>query len=147
MAAERLELREFAGAGDPSRLLPPRTNEAAPFWDGLRARRLLLQRCGGCGLARYPVAPVCPHCGAREFEWGALAGGGTVHSWVRYHRSYLPELEPLLPYCVLCVALHDGPRLFGRLVDGAEPSFGMAVQALIERLRGGECVLAFRVTG
>lgn len=146
MAPELLELRDFPGAGDPSRLLPACNDDSAPFWDGLRERRLRFQRCDDCGAARFPVAPVCPHCGARAFAWQPLGGSGTVHSWVRYHRGYLPELEPLLPYCVLCVALDAGPRVFGRLVDaGAQPAIGMAVQAIVERFADGECVLAFRV--
>jgi len=147
VSASRLELREFPGAGDGAALLPPRTLENTPHWDGLRERRLLLQRCGACARARYPVAPVCPHCGASEFRWEELAGTGAVHSWVRYRRAYLPEFEPLMPYDVLCVSLDEGPRVFGRLLHGegdGAPEIGMAVQALVERFAGGDCVLAFR---
>jgi uncharacterized OB-fold protein len=148
MAAERLELREFPGPGDGAALLPPRTPENAPHWEGLRERRLLLQRCGSCARARYPVAPVCPHCGAGEYGWDELSGAGSVHSWVRYRRAYLPQFEPLVPYEVLCVSLEHGPRVFGRLVGesgGGDPEIGTAVQALVERFAGGDCVLAFRV--
>jgi uncharacterized OB-fold protein len=67
-----------------------------------------------------------------------------VHSWIRYHRGYLPEFEPLMPYHVLCVALDGGPRMFGRLADdAADPWIGMPVQAIVERFPGGECVPAF----
>ena len=140
-----LELRNFPGEGDGAALLPPRTRENAPYWDGLRERRLLLQRCEGCSRARFPVAPICPHCGASAHAWQPLSGAGTVHSWVRYQRGYLPEFERMIPYDVLCVALEDGPRVFGRLLgSGDPPSIGMAVQALVERFAGGDCVLAFR---
>ena len=98
-----------------------------------------------CARARFPVAPVCPHCGAGAHSWARLSGAGIVHSWVRYQRGYLPEFEPLMPYEVLCVSLQDGPRVFGRLLGGGEPpSVGMAVQAIVERFGGGDCVLAFR---
>jgi uncharacterized protein len=149
MAAKRadegpLRRREFAGAGDPAYLLPPYNRDVAPFWDALREGRLSLQHCEACGRARYPVAPVCPHCGGRAHAWREHSGRGTVHSWVRYHRGYLPEFEPLLPYVVLCVALEDGPRLFGRLATGdAEPAIGLAVAAIVERFADGDCVLAF----
>jgi len=143
----RLEQRDFPGAGDGAALLPPRTRENAPYWEGLRERRLLLQRCGGCARARFPVAPVCPHCGSTAHSWQPLSGAGSVHSWVRYRRAYLPEFEPLIPYEVLCVSLEQGPRVFGRLLDAGpgEPSIGMGVQAVVERFAGGDCVLAFRV--
>ena len=148
MAAKRAEVplavRAFPGAGDPAHLLPPPSRDVAPFWDGLRERRLMLQRCTGCRRARYPVAPVCPYCAGRTFDWQRLSGRGTVHSWIRYHRAYLPEFEPLMPYHVLCVALEEGPRMFGRLVDAAaDPWIGMPVQAIVERFPGGECVPAF----
>jgi uncharacterized OB-fold protein len=140
----RLTVREFPGSGDPAYLLPPRTGDVAPFWDALREGRLTLQRCRDCGRARFPVAPVCPYCGGRSHDWRPLSGSGTVHSWIRYHRSYLPEFEPLMPYDVLCVALDDGPRMFGRLAgDAGDPWIGMPVQAIVERFPGGECVPAF----
>jgi hypothetical protein len=140
-----LTVRGFPGSGDPAYLLPPRNRDVAPFWDALREGRLTLQRCRDCGRARFPVAPVCPYCGGRSCDWQPLSGRGTVHSWIRYHRGYLPEFEPLMPYEVLCVALEEGPRMFGRLAGGGAgaPSIGMPVQAIVERFPGGEGVLAF----
>ena len=147
MPPPELELREFPGDGAAAAaLLPPLTPENAPYWDGLAARRLLLQRCAGCDRARFPIAPVCPYCGASGSAWREHDGACEVHSWVRYRRAYLPAFAELMPYDVLCVQLHGGPRLFGRLADaGLEPQIGMAVQAIVERLApGGGCVLAFR---
>lgn len=143
-----LEERPFPGTGDPSLLLPDRGEDGAPFADGLRARRLMLQRCEGCGSVRYPPGPVCPYCLGADHAWAELGGRGTIHSWVRYHRSYLPAFESLLPYVVLCVELAEGPRVFGRLCDGdrggrTEPSTGMEVRAIVERCAGGGCILAF----
>jgi uncharacterized protein len=124
--------------------MPPRTRESAPFFDALIEGRLVLQACGDCGRLRAPIAPVCPYCGGRRFEWRDCSGSGTVHSWVRYRRGYLPEFEPLMPYDVLCVALDEGPRIFGRLAqDGVEPRIGMAVSLVVERFPSGECAPAF----
>jgi uncharacterized OB-fold protein len=140
----RLEVRAFPGSGNPAHLLPPANRDVAPFWDGLRDGRLSLQRCRECGRPRFPVAPVCPYCGGRFWDWRSMDGKGTVHSWIRYHRGYLPEFEPLMPYDVLCVALDEGPRIFGRLAgEGPDPWIGMPVQAIVERFPGGECVPAF----
>jgi uncharacterized OB-fold protein len=73
-----------------------------------------------------------------------------VHSWIRYHRTYLPQFEPLLPYVVLCVTLVEGPRIFGRLVDadrgGPDPSPGMPVEVVFERWPDGGVVHAFMRT-
>jgi len=146
MAAEAgpLELREFPGAGDGAALLPPRTRENATFWEGLRERRLLLPRCAECARARFPIAPVCPYCGATAHAWEPLCGRGTIHSWVRYQRSYLPEFEPLMPYVVLTVELEEGPRIYGLLRDTHSPlPIGAPVALAIERWPNGRCVAAF----
>lgn len=144
--SEPLELREFAGTGDPGRLLPLVTRENAPFFDGLRARTLTLQVCAACVRARFPVGPVCPNCGSRSFEWRALSGRGTIHSWLRYRRSYLAEFEPLMPYVVACVQLEEGARIFGRLAGGhPEPEIGHPVRAIVERWAGGQLTHAFAV--
>jgi uncharacterized protein len=124
--------------------MPPRTRESAPFFDALREGRLVLQACADCGRLRQPIAPVCPYCGGRRFEWRQCSGAGRVHSWVRYRRSYLPEFESLMPYDVLCVGLAEGPRIFGRLVArGVEPEIGMEVSLVVERFPSGECAPAF----
>ncbi len=143
-----LEERDFPGAGDPTRLLGPETEDAAPFLEGLRARRLVLQRCRACRRWRWPLAPVCPYCRSPELDWEELSGRGAVHSWVRYRRSYLPEFEPLMPYVVVSVALAEGPRMFGRLRDcdigcDIEPYIGMPVRAIVERFAGGGRMPAF----
>ena len=124
--------------GSELQLPPP-----SEFLDALRERRLVLQRCDACGRLRYPVAPVCPYCGGEAFDWDELTGRGTVHSWARYRRSYLPEFEPLLPYAVLSVELEEGARIYGRFADEGEPEIGLAVQAIVERWPGGQCVHAF----
>jgi uncharacterized OB-fold protein len=140
-----LELRDFPGTGDPTRLLPRRTALNEPFFAGLADRRLRLQRCAACGHARYPVAPACPRCGSTDARWVQLAGTGAVHSWIRYRRSYLAEFEPLMPYVVVCIALDDGPRMFGRLA-GAEgdPAVGDRVRMIVERLPSGTHTFAFQ---
>lgn len=133
---------------DPSDLLPLVTTENAPFWDGLRAGRLVVQVCGACRRPRYPTAPVCPHCGGDAVDWRELTGKGTIFSWVRYHRGYLPEFNDLLPYAVALVQLDDGPRMFARLVDPpTDPVIGDPVSLIIEQWPGGRRVAAFAISG
>jgi uncharacterized OB-fold protein len=139
-----LPFRDFPGTGKLAHLLPAANEQNAPFFDGLREGRLALQGCSGCGRPRYPFGPVCPYCGGEAFGWQALSGNGVIHSWIRYQRSYLPELEPLMPYVVVAVGLAEGARIFGRLAEASEePYVGMPVRAIVERWPGGECVHAF----
>lgn len=138
--------RDFAV--DPGDLLPAVTAENTPFWDGLRDGRLLAQICVSCDAPRFPIAPICPRCGDDTVAWRELSGRGTIFSWVRYHRSYLPEFADLLPYVVALVQLDEGPRMFARLIDPPnDPAIGDAVSLIIERWPGGRHVPAFALTG
>ena len=56
--------------------LPTITDENRGFWDGCRAGRLMLQKCGACGHIRYPISHVCPDCLSYEFAWTQLSGRG-----------------------------------------------------------------------
>jgi uncharacterized OB-fold protein len=147
MTDARLPLLEAPVTAPLGHLLPPVTAQNAPFYDALREGRLVLQRCDACSRVRGLVAPVCPACGSESAHWEALSGKGVVHSWIRYSRSYLPELEPLLPYVVLCVELVEGARVFGRLREGRdgvrEPETGMPVDAIVERWADGVAMFAF----
>lgn len=132
---------------DPAQLLPAVTPDNERFWSALAEGRLELQVCGGCGKARYPVAPVCPYCHSAAAAWRPMSGEGTIFSFVRYHRSYLPEFADVMPYVVATVQLAEGPRLFGRLI-GREvaPRIGQPVRLVIEQWPDGRCVAAFELT-
>jgi len=133
---------------DPAGLLPPVTSDNAPFWNGLARGRLMLQQCPSCRKLRYPVAPVCAVCGSTEIAWAEMSGRGKVFSWVRYHRSYLPEFADRLPYVVALVELDEGVRLFGCLVDREpDPFIDQPVKLVIERWPNGRCVASFTSAG
>jgi uncharacterized protein len=141
--APELELRDAPVSAGLAELLPPRPDDVAPFFEGLREGRLTLRRCEGCGRTRGAAAPVCPHCGNGHWSWHECSGRGSVRSWVRYQRGFLEPFAQLVPYVVACVELDDGgARLFGRLATG-EPSQGLPVRAFVERWADGECMLAF----
>lgn len=144
---ERMPVLDFPGAAADARLLPVPTADVAPFEAGLAERLLRLQVCTGCGRVRFPVAPVCPHCGRAGGDWREVDGRGRVHSWARYHRAFAPEFEPLVPYSVLCVELDAGVRLFGRFTAETTPELGQRVQAAVERWPEGRLVLAFAPVG
>ncbi|HUY51269.1 MAG TPA: OB-fold domain-containing protein [Streptosporangiaceae bacterium] len=139
-----LPIRQFPGRGNAADVLPHFSPDEKPFFAGLAGARLVLQACTNCKRPRFPVAPACPYCLASGFEWSNVRPRGVVHSWARYHRGYLPEFAPLVPYVVLAVRLLDGPVLFGRLADNdVEPQIEMPVHAIAERWADGGHVLAF----
>lgn len=92
--------------------------ESAPYWDGLREHRILLQRCDACGRVRFPHMPTCPYCGARGHSVVEAAGGGAVYAVVRVHRALTPAMESEVPYPVAVVQLDEGPRVIARVEEG-----------------------------
>lgn len=112
----------------PTRPRPGITHDNRFFWEGVRAGKLLIQRCAACGRLRHPPGPMCPGC--RSLEWDTIesAGRGEVYSYVRHYHPQVPPFEPGHP--VALVALDEGTRLVSDLV-GVEPDavhVGMRVQ-------------------
>ena len=110
------------------RLAPAIGRDTEFFWNGLRERKLLIQRCTGCGTLRHPPRPMCPKC--RSLEWDSVvsSGRGTVY-------SYVMPLEPRFhffdyPYIVVLVELDEGVRLVSNLCDiaPADVTVGMPVE-------------------
>jgi len=97
--------------------LPIITPDNAPFWEGCRDGRLLLQRCTACAAWRHPPAPVCPRCASTGAAWTPTAHVGRVYSFVIYHRAFHPAHAAEVPYAVALVELDEGVRLPLRVVD------------------------------
>ena len=83
----------------PARLAPSTSPDTQFFWDGLKERRLLVQRCDGCGTLRHPPRPMCPRC--HSLEWTAIesSGRGTILSAVVMRHPQYPwwfETDPVV---------------------------------------------------
>ncbi len=110
---------------------PPAADlDSAPFWEGARARRLMIQACPACGRLRFPPMPGCPHCGAPGGSWVQVSGAGTVYSWVRVHRTSNARFADLVPYVVATIELAPGCRMVARLDAAGPVVIGSAVEAV-----------------
>jgi hypothetical protein len=96
---------------------PGITSDNRFFWDGLRERKLRIQRCSACHRLQHPPAPMCPHCHC--FELGAIeaSGRGTIHSFVVGEHPRIPPFA--YPNVIVLVQLEEGTRLVSRLVGVA----------------------------
>jgi uncharacterized OB-fold protein len=96
--------------------LPHPSPESLPFWEGARAKKLMLPRCNACGRFWFPPSQRCRHCLSSDFAWRESAGKGRIYSFVVYHRVYHPGFEKDVPYVVAIVELDEGPRLLSNIV-------------------------------
>ena len=125
-------------------LLPQPDERSAPFFDGARAGRLMLQRCGACNTWLHPVRARCPRCGGTEISWQAATGRGVLFSHGRLWRAVHPAQEAELPVTLAVVDLDEGVRMSTRLVGEASPRAGERVVVEFQALGEGIALPVFR---
>ncbi len=96
--------------------LPEPTSDDKFFWDGCKQHRLLFQKCGDCGLVRWPPDVVCPKCYSRKAEIVASAGKGRLYTYAIYHRAYHPAFVADLPYITAVIEMAEGPHFLSNIV-------------------------------
>jgi uncharacterized protein len=113
---------------------PDPTADTAPFWEGLKQGKLLLQCCSDCGKVRHYPRPVCPHCYSMQHRWIEAKGTGTVHSWTISHHAFHPGFKPELPYILVTVDLAEGVRMQAQLKgsDASVLKLGLPVRVAFE---------------
>ncbi len=122
-----------------ARPVPVPDRDSAPFWEGCRCHELLLQRCSGCGALRFPPAPLCELCRAREHLWEPHSGRGEVYSWVIVHHAPSEAFADAVPYVVALIDLAPGVRMPSNLIgcDPAEIKVGLPVQVTFQEVAPG----------
>jgi uncharacterized OB-fold protein len=83
------------------------------FFDGVRAGRLVVQRCGGCGTPAVPPRAFCSVCQRREWERTPLEGTGEVASYTVI-RVPPGRMAAEAPYAIVVVRFPEGVSLLGR---------------------------------
>jgi len=109
--------------------LPRPTDTTRPYWDGLKAHRVRLQRCEECGRWIFYPRPRCPACASRKLAWHDVSGEGKLYTFTVARIPTLPEFADEMPQLLAVVELDEGPHLNTTIV-GAAP----------EALRVGERV-------
>jgi uncharacterized protein len=97
--------------------LPVATATSAPFWDGLRDHRVLLQYSPGAGSWVYYPRVLAPLTLADDLEWREVGGTGSVYTFTVAHRPTSPEWAEDVPQLLAVVEFDEGPRCTGELVN------------------------------
>lgn len=112
--------------------LPRITPDTQPFWDALRARRLVLPYCRDCGKPHLPPGPVCPFCFADRLDWRAASGRGRISTWTVVHKAWFPAFAAEVPYNVVQVELDEGPRLTASVIGLANDRLAVGLPVAID---------------
>jgi uncharacterized OB-fold protein len=101
--------------------LPTITEFNRPYWDALKAGKLLFRQCVRCGHNHLPARTECPKCLSDDIGWKESAGRGKLISWVVYHTAFHAAFAERLPYTVAIVELDEGARLISNVVGVSDP--------------------------
>jgi uncharacterized OB-fold protein len=91
---------------------------SAPYWEGLRQGRLLVQRCGRCETWQFGPEWICHRCHAFDPEWVEVAPQGRIFSWERVWHPSHPALRHQGPHLAVLVEMPHagGIRMVGNLL-------------------------------
>src|SRR6516164_11631782 len=88
--------------------IPVADEVSAPFWEGVRAGKLLLQRCGDCQRWQYPPDGTCSSCSSANIVFEEVSGRGTVYSYSQtVSGARHPYFQNISPYLVGQVELEE----------------------------------------
>lgn len=95
--------------------LPITDHDAAAYYAGLKAHKLMLPRCTACAKFHFYPRELCPHCHSDALEWQEASGLGEIYTYTVARRPAGPAFKPLVPYIVAVVQLAEGPRMMANL--------------------------------
>lgn len=143
-------------------IVPETDSEWHGYFEAARQGRLVVRRCGGCGLLRYPPGAGCPWCASPDWTWQAVSGRGTIYSYEIVVQAIQPGFRDWAPYPVVIVELDEqrgvptpdeGLRLVANLLtdDGAPEAesrvaIGARVQVTFQPIAPDFILPQFRLT-
>jgi hypothetical protein len=129
--------------------MPQPTPLSQPYWDGLRAREVRLQRCDGCGHWVFFPRPHCPSCGSRRLAWHKVSGEGTLYAYTVARVPTLPEFADEMPQLLAVVQLDEGPHVNTTLVgiEAAALAIGQRVRPVFDERPGALTLLRYAPAG
>jgi uncharacterized protein len=119
---------------------------AEPYWRGLAAGKLLIQRCADCGDYRHPPSPICARCYSFDHSWFEVSGRGSVFTFTIIHHPVHPLLSSWVPYNIALVELSEGPRIVSSIrgLSADEITVGIPLICEVSQVAPGFCLPYFR---
>jgi uncharacterized OB-fold protein len=88
-------------------VVEPTDSEHRGYFEAARQRKLVVQRCQGCGLLRGQIGAACPFCSGLEWDWAQVSGKGVIYSYQIVTQAVHPAFADWVPYPVVLVELDE----------------------------------------
>ena len=85
----------------------PTDSEHRGYFEEARQHRLVVQRCGACGMLRGAIGAACPFCTSPDWSWHAVSGRGVIYSYQIVTQAVHPAFANWVPYPVVLVELDE----------------------------------------
>lgn len=124
--------------------LPHPTPISAPYWQGLQAHELRLQRCEHGHWLFFPRTH-CPTCGSRQLDWQTVSGEGHVYTYTVARVPTMPEFTDEMPQLLAVIELDEGVHINTTLVGVAPEQIrvGQRVRPVFDERPGSITLLRF----
>ncbi|HHX35832.1 MAG TPA: acyl dehydratase [Gammaproteobacteria bacterium] len=128
--------------------MPIPTYISAPFWDGLKDGKILMQHCADCEKWTFYPRRHCSHCLSSNVEFKQVSGEGTLYTYTVARIPTLPEFAGPEPQLMAVVELDEGVRVNTTLVGLTEDEIeiGMRVKP-VRALVSKDGTVLLRFTG
>lgn len=120
--------------------------DSAPYWEGARDGRLMIQRCKKTGQAFLYSRQLVPGVDDSQVEWIEASGKGEVYSFTVARRPAGAAFQGDCPYVVASVTLDEGARIMSNIVtdDVAAVKIGMRVETFFDAVSEDLTIPKFR---
>ena len=95
-------------------IYPLKGKADTPFWNGLRERKFLLQKCRVCGEVFFPPRIICPECFSDDLKHIEAKGTGILYAFTEI---FVPMLGFDSPYVLGLIELDENPGRFISRID------------------------------
>jgi len=130
--------------------LPVADAVSTPFWEGVKARKLLVQRCDDCERLQFPFDASCRSCSSTGLSVIEVSGRGSVHSFTQtVSGARHPYFQAVSPYLVGLVQLDEQEGLIfaSNFPDStyADLKVGAPVVVEFQKIADGVVIPQFRL--
>lgn len=125
---------------------PTPIDATRPFWEGLAADEVRLQRCRACDSWVFYPRPRCSTCLSDDLAWHTVSGRGSIYTYTVARQPTHPAFAGEVPQLLAIVELDEGVRLTSTMVDVAPEDLriGLRVEPVFDHGADGVALLRFR---
>ena len=123
--------------------IPSADEITQPFWEAVKGRRLVLQRCATCNYYNHPPRTVCDACLSQELHFEPVSGRGRIHTFTVMHQRDVPGFESEAPFINIVVELEEQPMLLmvSNLSIAERDRVRIGAPVMVEFEDRGNCVI------